>query len=71
MGEATTLASTWCLKMEHYFVLYLESGVENYAFTEEDCTSFEEPRDFLELCESLQGPRLARAQHVRNLRPRA
>ena len=70
LGQARCLASTWCLKMQHYFDIYDSAGNENYKFSEWDHQSFDEPPDFQELFDVLGGRQLARATQLRKLRPK-
>ena len=70
LHHAQCLASTYALKVQHYFDIYLSAGMGKYRFADADHTGFDEPEDFQELFEILQGFQLRRAQWLRDMRPR-
>jgi hypothetical protein len=67
-----TLAQEWARKMTYFFVIWLKSGDQDYAFTEADVVGFAEDPAFTEWAQGLAPDHkgLARATRIRELVPR-
>lgn len=66
---ASALAHGWCDRMSHFFRLWENSGQQNYKYTAEDVSSYQEPQEMVELATILTGAPLARLNKMRALRP--
>ena len=61
---------TWVVRPHvAFFQLWEKSGQQNYSYTAEDVSSYQEPQEMVELATILTGAPLSRLNKMRALRP--
>ena len=66
---ASLMAKEGCHRMQHFLLLFQESGNPRYALTQADYETYAEMPAFSQMVAGLDGKELQRAMQVRSIRP--